>query len=138
MVDPQRSRIMRAVKGYDTGPEMTIRRLVFSMGYRYRLHRNDLPGKPDLVFPARRKIIFIHGCFWHGHDCRRGARMPKSNCEYWEKKITGNRERDGQHYKHLIQQGWNVHVIWECQIKNLDVCAARIKEFLKEGLKLEA
>jgi DNA mismatch endonuclease (patch repair protein) len=132
-VDPQRSRTMRAVKGYDTKPEMTIRRLVFSMGYRYRLHRKDLPGKPDLVFPARRKVIFIHGCFWHGHDCQRGARMPKTNREYWEKKITGNRERDSHHYKNLTQQGWGVLVIWECQIKDLDVCAERIKEFLKEA-----
>lgn len=129
-VDLQRSRTMRAVKGRDTTLEMTIRRLIFAMGYRYRLHRKDLPGKPDLVFPIRRKVIFIHGCFWHGHDCRRGARIPKTNREYWEKKIAGNRERDSQHYKNLAQAGWAILVIWECQSKPLDDCAERIREFL--------
>lgn len=133
MVDPERSRIMRAVKGRDTAPEMTIRRLIFSMGYRYRLHRKDLPGKPDLIFPARRKVIFVHGCFWHGHDCRRGARIPKTNREYWERKIARNRERDAQHYADLEREGWAVLTIWECQIRALDVCAEQIQEFLERG-----
>src|SRR5205814_5907334 len=92
----QRSRIMRAVKGRDTAPEMTVRRIVHGMGYRYRLHRKDLPGKPDLVFPRDHKVIFVHGCFWHGHDCQRGARAPKMNADYWSTKIARNRNRDVQ------------------------------------------
>lgn len=113
-----RSRIMRAVKGRDTKLEMTIRRLVYSMGYRYRLHRKDLPGKPDLVFSSRRKAIFIHGCFWHGHACKRGAHVPKTNIEYWEWKIARNRTRDAEHEADLQAQGWRVLVIWECQTKD--------------------
>lgn len=115
-VDPERSRIMRAVKARDTAPEMTVRRLVHSMGYRYRLHRKDLPGKPDLTFQSRRKVIFVHGCFWHGHDCKRGARIPKTNREYWETKIARNRERDSQNYKAFGLAGWEVLVVWECQL----------------------
>ena len=131
MVDPERSRIMRAVKSRDTAPEMTIRRLVFAMGYRYRLYRQNLPGKPDLIFPARRKVIFVHGCFWHGHDCRRGARVPKTNRAYWERKIARNRERDRQHYVELEQSGWTVLVIWECQIRDAGACAEAIRAFLE-------
>jgi DNA mismatch endonuclease (patch repair protein) len=135
-VDLERSRIMRAIKGRDTAPEMTVRRLIFSMGYRYRLHQKDLPGKPDLVFPTRRKVIFVHGCFWHGHDCRRGARVPKTNREYWERKIARNRERDGQHYTDLKQAGWAVLILWECQIRDREVCVERIKEFLEKDQNL--
>ncbi len=90
----ERSRIMRAVKGTNTGPEMIVRRLAHGMGYRFRLHRQDLPGKPDLVFPRLKKIIFVHGCFWHGHDCARGARVPLRNRAYWLRKIAKNRTRD--------------------------------------------
>ena len=131
-VDPERSRIMRAVKSRDTAPEMTVRRLVYSMGYRYRLHRKDLPGKPDLAFKSRRKVIFIHGCFWHGHDCKRGARVPKNNREYWETKITRNRERDRQHDEDLKREGWRVFVVWECQIREPEAVAERIKSFLDD------
>lgn len=131
-VDPERSRIMRAVKSRDTAPEMTVRRLVYSMGYRYRLHRKDLPGKPDLAFKSRRKVIFIHGCFWHGHDCKRGARVPKNNREYWETKIARNRERDRQHNEDLKREGWRVFVIWECQIREPEAVAERIKSFLDD------
>src|SRR5579863_2115314 len=90
----QRSRIMGAVKGSDTAPEMMVRRMAHRMGYRFRLHRKDLPGKPDLVFPGLRKVVFVHGCFWHGHDCTRGARVPIRNRDYWTAKIARNRERD--------------------------------------------
>lgn len=121
---------MRAVKGQDTAPEMTVRRLVYGMGYRYRLHRKDLPGKPDLVFPSRRKVVFVHGCFWHGHDCKRGARIPKTNRDYWEKKIDRNRRRDARHYEDLERTGWSVMVIWECQLKDRDALTGRIAEFL--------
>ena len=131
-VDPERSRIMRAVKSRDTAPEMTVRRLVYSMGYRYRLHRKDLPGKPDLAFKSRRKVIFIHGCFWHGHDCKRGARVPKNNREYWETKIARNRERDKQHDEDLKREGWRVFVVWECQISEPEAVTERIKSFLDD------
>ena len=93
MPSEQRSRTMRAVKFRDTEPELTVRRLLHRMGYRFRLQRKDLPGKPDIVFGPRRKVIFVHGCFWHGHSCKRGSRMPKTNVEYWETKITRNVER---------------------------------------------
>ncbi len=131
-VDPERSRIMRAVKSRDTAPEMIVRRLVYSMGYRYRLHRKDLPGKPDLAFQSRRKVIFIHGCFWHGHECKRGARIPKTNREYWETKIARNRERDRQHDEDLKRESWRVFVVWECQISEPEAVAERIKRFLDD------
>lgn len=129
-VDPERSRIMRAVKSRDTATEMTVRRLVYAMGYRYRLHRKDLPGKPDLVFQSRRKVIFVHGCFWHGHDCKRGARVPKTNSAYWENKITRNMERDNQHAEELKRAGWRVLVIWECQTKEEASLVDLVKGFL--------
>ena len=129
-----RSRIMRAVKGGNTSLEMTIRRLIFSMGCRYRLHRKDLPGKPDLVFPSRRKVLFIHGCFWHGHDCKRGARVPKTNREYWEKKIARNQARDDKNKAALQSLGWEVLIIWECQIKDETALKQRLSIFL-EALK---
>jgi DNA mismatch endonuclease (patch repair protein) len=125
-----RSRIMRAVKGRDTGPEMLVRRLAFNMGYRYRLHRADLPGKPDLVFASRHKIIFVHGCFWHGHDCPRGARQPKQNAEYWLAKISGNRERDKANLVNLHRLGWKTLIIWECELKEPVAVKCRIADFL--------
>lgn len=131
-VEPERSRIMRAVKSRDTTPEMIVRRLVHSMGYRYRLHRKDLPGKPDLTFQPRRKVIFVHGCFWHGHDCKRGARIPKTNRDYWETKIASNRERDQQHNEELMREGWHTLIVWECQTKELQAIAGQIKSFLDD------
>lgn len=113
----QRSRTMRAVKGKDTGPEMAVRRMAFQMGYRFRLHRKDLPGKPDLVFPKLHKVIFVHGCFWHGHDCARGARVPKTNAKYWRSKITRNRMRDAVSIAALKAQGWRATIIWECELR---------------------
>src|SRR6185295_15123269 len=108
---------MRAVKSTDTAPEMIVRRLAHAMGYRFRLHRNDLPGKPDLVFPGRHKVIFVHGCFWHGHDCQRGARMPVRNRDYWTRKIARNRARDKNTPLSLQTLGWKSLVIWECETK---------------------
>lgn len=130
MTSTTRSNIMRAVKGKDTKPEMTVRRMVHAMGYRYRLHRKDLPGKPDLVFSSRKKIIFVHGCFWHGHNCARGARVPKANREYWKKKITRNRERDQKTGKALAANGWAILTVWECELKNKETVAKRIDLFL--------
>ena len=131
-VDPDRSRIMRAVKDRDTTPEMIVRCLVYSMGYRYRLYRKDLPGKPDLTFQSRRKVIFVHGCFWHGHDCKRGARVPKTNREYWETKISSNRKRDSQHDQDLRRLGWRILVVWECQIQEQTALIERVRRFLEE------
>ncbi len=130
-VDEQRSKIMRAVKGKDTGPELLVRRLLHSRGYRYRLHRTDLPGKPDLTFPARRRVVFIHGCFWHGHDCKRGAREPKSNVAYWRAKIARNRERDREHQRALKRGGWAALTLWECELKDDDALLRRLKRFLE-------
>ena len=127
-----RSRVLRAVKGRDTGPELIVRHLAHSMGYRYRLHRKDLPGKPDLVFSARRKVIFVHGCFWHQHDCSRGARSPKSNREYWLPKLRRNKERDAEHQARLREMGWDVLVIWECETKEKDKLAAGLRAFLDD------
>ncbi len=124
-----RSNIMRAVKGRDTTPEMIVRRMVHAMGKRYRLHRDDLPGKPDLTFPRLRKIIFVHGCFWHGHDCKRGARQPKDNAEYWIQKISRNKERDARSQYALTSMGWDVLVIWECQLKDREALRDRLKAF---------
>jgi DNA mismatch endonuclease (patch repair protein) len=128
--DDLRRRTMQAVKSRDTKPEMIVRRLIHKAGYRYRLHRNDLPGKPDLTFPKFKKIIFVHGCFWHGHDCKRGAREPKTNTDYWRQKINRNKARDAVEQNALRAMGWEVLVIWECQLKNIDILKARIKGFL--------
>lgn len=125
-----RSRIMRAVKSGDTTPELVVRSLAHSMGYRFRLHRNDLPGKPDLVFPRLHKAIFVHGCFWHGHDCARGARVPKANREYWTKKVARNRERDLKHLEDLAAAGWKSLVIWECDLRQSNRLCAQIRRFL--------
>ncbi len=113
----QRSAVMRRVKGKDTAPEWVVRRLLTRMGVGYRLHRAELPGKPDIVMAGRRLAIFVHGCFWHGHDCARGARMPKANRPYWEAKIGRNRERDAQHRVALEAKGWRVLTLWECELK---------------------
>ena len=129
--DPEiRSRIMRAVKGENTTPELIVRRLAFAMGYRFRLHRKDLPGKPDLVFPGKHKVIFVHGCFWHAHDCARGARMPKANRAYWLNKIARNSVRDKANSAALQSRGWRVAVIWECELKHIDRVKARVAKFL--------
>jgi|SRR5580693_3608413 DNA mismatch endonuclease (patch repair protein) len=126
----QRSRIMRAVKGAHTAPEMTVRRMAHGMGYRFRLHRKDLPGKPDLVFPRLRKVIFVNGCFWHGHNCARGARAPKTNAKYWLTKIARNGARDSAHMAALKNAGWRAAVIWECELKNLVRVKQRLARFL--------
>nr|VFK06509.1 MAG: T/G mismatch-specific endonuclease [Candidatus Kentron sp. LPFa]VFK22934.1 MAG: T/G mismatch-specific endonuclease [Candidatus Kentron sp. LPFa] len=126
----QRSRTMRAVKSKDTAPEMIVRKICHARGYRYRLHRDDMPGKPDLVFPSRKKIIFVHGCFWHGHTCKRGNRTPEKNREYWTKKITSNMERDKKHMDELESLGWSILVIWECETRKRDILEDSISKFL--------
>lgn len=129
-VDPARSRQMALIRSSDTKPEMLVRRLAHRLGYRFRLHRKDLPGKPDLVFPKHRAIIFVHGCYWHGHDCRRGARMPKTNADYWTAKISRNRQRDTTSVAALEAAGWRVLIVWECELKDADNLVKRLQEFL--------
>ena len=131
----QRGRIMRLVRSEDTKPEMAVRRLAHGLGYRFRLHRKDLPGKPDLVFPRRGKIIFVHGCFWHQHRCKRGSRIPSSRQEYWLPKLRGNVARDKAVLRQLRKLGWSVLVVWECQTKpdKLDRLAERIARFLEKA-----
>ena len=133
-VDPARSAQMARVRGKDTKPEMVVRRLVHAMGYRYRLHRKDLPGKPDLVFPRLRKIIQVHGCFWHQHPdpaCRR-ARIPKSRREFWGPKLEGNARRDIENERALRELGWDVLVVWECETtpSRREELAGKLEEFL--------
>jgi DNA mismatch endonuclease (patch repair protein) len=122
---------MQAVKSKDTAPEMLVRHLLYALGIRYRLHRRELPGCPDLVFFGKRKVIFIHGCFWHGHHCSRGSRTPKTNAEYWTTKIDRNRKRDAETVQQLQNTGWSVLVIWECQIRESDL-PRRLVEFLQD------
>lgn len=121
MVDtltPQaRSERMSLIRGKDTVPELIVRRLAHVLGHRFRLHRKDLPGSPDLVFPRHRKIVFVHGCFWHGHDCRYG-RLPKSNVPFWQEKIIKNQARDARNVADLQESGWKVLVLWQCQTKD--------------------
>lgn len=129
----KRSWIMSRVRGKDTLPELTVRSLAHSLGYRFRLHRSDLPGKPDLAFLSRRKVIFVHGCFWHGHKCARGNRLPKSNRSYWCDKIKGNAERDKKHRRSLKRMGWSYLVIWECQLKDPARLVSRLTDFLESA-----
>jgi len=128
----QRSRIMRAVRSRDTAPELAVRRLVHGMGYRFRLHRKDLPGTPDLVFPRLRKVVFVHGCFWHGHDCARGS-VPVQNRDYWTQKFARNRERDKNVLASLKAEGWDSLVIWECELKNSGAVGGQVKRFLRRA-----
>ncbi|MCP4747919.1 MAG: DNA mismatch endonuclease Vsr [Desulfobacteraceae bacterium] len=126
----KRSWIMGRVKDKDTSPEKIIRSLAHKLGYRFRLHRKQLPGKPDLVFSSRKKVIFVHGCFWHGHDCRRGKRIPKTNTDYWVKKIQKNIARDSKNQTDLVSLGWDVLVIWECEISETETIVLKINKFL--------
>ena len=125
----QRRRIMQAVKSRHTKPELAVRRLLHGMGYRYRLHRKDLPGNPDIAFMSRRKAIFVHGCFWHGHDCPKG-RLPKSRLEYWRPKVDNNKDRDRTKEEQLRSLGWSVLVIWQCETLNLEALAPRLQDFV--------
>ena len=129
-VSEQRSRTMRAVRSHDTKPEMAVRRLLHRLGYRYRLHRRDLPGTPDIVFGPRRKVIFVHGCFWHGHSCPRGARLPATNVDYWRRKIDRNVERHAEQTERLRATGWATLVIWECQTAPEQTLVERLRAFL--------
>lgn len=125
-----RSAVMRAVRGRDTGPELKVRRLLWRLGGRYRLNVRALPGSPDIVLASRRLAIFVHGCFWHGHDCARGARVPKTNRPYWEAKVARNRARDDRTSAALLKEGWRVAVIWECETRDPSALEARLSQIL--------
>jgi len=125
---------MARIHGRDTKPEMVVRRMLHRMGYRYRLHRGDLPGKPDIVFGKRKKAIFVHGCFWHRHDdpgCRL-ARLPKSKLDFWLPKLSANAERDARHHADLKRLGWNVLVVWECELRQSEQLENKLRQFVGE------
>ncbi|WP_135212439.1 very short patch repair endonuclease [Vitreimonas flagellata] len=128
----KRSAIMRAVKSSGTAPELAVRTAVRALGYgrRYRLNGAALPGKPDLVFGAMRKVIFVHGCFWHGHDCKRGARQPKDNAAYWQNKIARNRARDASALASLKARGWVSLTVWECETRQAAPLSRKLDAFL--------
>lgn len=130
-LDPAaRSAVMSRVRGKDTRPEMIVRKLVFAAGYRYRLHVRTLPGSPDLVFPSRKKVIFVHGCFWHRHENCSLARMPKSRVEFWSEKLNGNRARDERAFEALAEAGWQVLVVWECELREREKLEEKLRSFL--------
>lgn len=126
-----RSEMMSAVRSKDTKPEMLVRRLLHRSGYRYRLHRADLPGKPDLVLPSRKKVIFVNGCFWHQHEGCSFSHVPRSNVPYWAPKLQRNRERDREHLKALRAAGWKCMVLWECQLNKPNLLLRRLIKFLE-------
>jgi DNA mismatch endonuclease (patch repair protein) len=125
-----RSAVMRRIKGRDTAPELKVRRALRALGAGYRLHRADLPGKPDIVMPGRKLAVFVHGCFWHGHDCARGSRVPKDNRAYWVAKVERNRARDTTSRLALAALGWRVETIWECELKDAAALEVRLRDVL--------
>ncbi|MFZ5883140.1 MAG: very short patch repair endonuclease [Chloroflexota bacterium] len=131
LTPPERSKRMSRIRAKDMRPEMLVRRLVHGMGYRYRLHVSNLPGKPDLVFPGRKKIIFVHGCFWHRHEGCSLARLPKTRLDFWLPKLESNRQRDKRVLEQLQALGWDVLVVWECELK----AHARLMEKLRNFLE---
>lgn len=128
----ERKERMSRVRNKDTKPEMCVRRLVHSLGYRYRLHYGGLPGRPDIVFPERRKVIFVHGCFWHRHEGCSRCRMPKSRLEFWGPKLEKNRLRDLKNLAKLHELGWDVLVVWECETEEAAGLPGRIMTFLED------
>lgn len=130
MTPVQRSKRMSQIRGKGTKPEMVVRRLIHSMGFRYRLHDNKLPGKPDLVFSRQKKVVFVHGCFWHLHDHCKKARPPKSNVDYWYPKLQGNKNRDLLNRQKLESMGWSILTVWECELNDLDALKNKVIDFL--------
>lgn len=134
LTPPERSERMARIRGKDTAVELQVRLLVHSMGYRYRLHRKDLPGTPDMVFSSRRAVIFVHGCFWHRHEGCKLARLPKSRLEFWGPKLEANRLRDQVKQAELSRLGWRVLVIWECELKDVSALSGKLVDFLEHSL----
>lgn len=130
----KRSRMMAGIKGKDTKPELVVRKLVHGMGFRYRLHRKDLPGSPDLVFPRLKKVIFVHGCFWHRHPGCRFAYTPKSNTRFWLDKLEGNARRDALVLTALDALGWKVLIVWECEVSDLPALTRKVSLFLEMSM----
>lgn len=126
----QRRKCMASIRSKDTKPELIVRKLVHAMGFRYRLHRKDLPGKPDLVLPGLKKIIFVNGCFWHMHRCRYGRVKPKTNIEFWQEKRESNKKRDARSREALKKNGWDVLVVWECWTRDLKNVEEHLRLFL--------
>jgi len=135
LTQQERSERMSRTRGKDSASEMRLRRMIHGMGFRYRLHVKTLPGTPDLVFPARKAVIFMHGCFWHRHQDCRLARMPKSRVAYWREKLEANKRRDDENVRRLNELGWRVLVVWECQIKEKDLneISNVVRRFLADG-----
>jgi DNA mismatch endonuclease, patch repair protein len=130
-LDPgRRSENMRRIRPRDTGPEMLVRKLIHGMGFRYRLHRRDLPGKPDIVLPAKKKVIFVNGCFWHRHPGCQYAYVPKSRVQFWTSKLEGNRQRDIRNAELLNQMGWHVLTVWECDTTDMARLSGILRGFL--------
>ena len=126
----QRRFNMSRIKSKNTKPELLVRKWLWSRGYRYRLHRKDLPGTPDIVFPGKRKVVFVHGCFWHKHDCKY-FKWPRTNREFWEKKINENVRRDQKNYQELLASGWDFFIVWECELKNeISLVLSKLENFL--------
>ncbi|WP_442756907.1 very short patch repair endonuclease [Methylocystis sp. JAN1] len=123
---------MRAVKSRNTSPERAVRALLRLFAPGYRLHRKDIPGNPDIAYVGRKQAIFVHGCFWHGHDCARGTRMPKANADYWRAKIARNRGRDAANLARLSELGWRALVVWECELKDEDALEKKLRDFLQQ------
>lgn len=132
MTPEQRHKCMAAIKGKDTKPEMLVRRYLHACGFRYSLHCKKLPGSPDLVFRSLRTVIFIHGCFWHGHEKCKYYRLPKSNTEFWRDKVEQNRQRDSAVIQELESKGWRVFIIWECELKNKSTREATLRRMSRE------
>jgi len=130
----QRHKCMSSIRSTNTKPELVVRRIVHGMGYRYRLHRKDLPAKPDVVLPRHRKIILVHGCFWHMHNCRYGKVRPKTNASFWQSKRESNVARDNRNLRKLRRAGWRVLTIWECQTRNPEKLAMKLERFLKSDV----
>jgi len=128
----ERSERMKLIRSKNTKVEMVVRRLTHAMGYRYRLHSKALPGSPDMVFPARKKVIFVHGCFWHQHENCRHYRMPRSKLDFWLPRLESNKRRDAKVYEQIKESGWRYLVVWECELKNREAVANHIKSFLEE------
>ncbi|WP_051983608.1 very short patch repair endonuclease [Burkholderia pyrrocinia] len=128
----RRSEMMRRVRSKDTTVELRVRKFIYSLGFRYRLHAKDLPGKPDIVFRRSRRVIFVHGCFWHAHGCKKG-KPPKTNLEFWEAKFKANVERDARVIHDLEQDGWRVLIIWQCEVGDLLALQSKIEEFFREA-----
>lgn len=131
----KRSQIMSRIRGYDTEPELTVRSIVHRMGYRFRLHRKDLPGNPDIVLPRHRKVIFIHGCFWHGHKGCARSKRPGTNVSFWQNKLDKNIKRDKRQQRELRNLGWKYLIIWQCELNKPNRMQNKVKRFLNKQVQ---